>query len=185
MGRPKPLLAWRSTTLIEYQLGELLAARCTPVVVLGHAADEVRPHLPVEAPVVVNEAYLQGRASSLRAGAAALPDDAATIVVLGVDQPRPREVIERLLAAQRAAGAGITVPVCGGRRGHPVVLDGALLPELRSAGDDTLGLRGVLERHRAELREVAFDSAIVLLDINTPEDYERARSEYGDLSPLA
>ena len=93
MGRPKPLLPWVGATdgepslLIDYQVRELAAAGVDDiVVVLGHEAAELRPHVPPEARVASNEAYREGRASSLRAGAAALPDDAGPIAVLGVDQ---------------------------------------------------------------------------------------------------
>jgi len=194
MGQPKALLPWGDQTLIEYQIAELRAAGVDDVVVvLGHDADEVRQHVPPEARVVVNKAYREGRASSLRAGAAALPDDAGPIVVLNVDQPRPRRIIEQLLAAHRNAGALVTVPVGDGRRGHPVVLAGALLPELRSASEAAQGLRGVVAAHEAGVREVhymlvAHESAagapdltalIVLLDINTPDEYEQALSLFG------
>jgi CTP:molybdopterin cytidylyltransferase MocA len=184
MGRPKALLPWGGTTLIEYQVRELLAARCEVVVVLGHAADELRPHVPPEAHAVVNEAYREGRASSLRAGAAALPDDADTIVVLSVDQPRPREVIKSLIAAHRAGDefksqAVITRPVFEGRHGHPLVLSGALLPELRAASEGAEGLRGVVSAHRDAVCEVAVDSPVVLLDLNTEDDYQRALAEFG------
>ncbi|MCH7838056.1 MAG: NTP transferase domain-containing protein [Chloroflexi bacterium] len=82
MGRPKALLPWHDTTLVEYQVRELTAAGVERIaVVLGHDAGEVWPHVPDEAHMVVNEAYREGRASSLRAGAAALPDDADPILV--------------------------------------------------------------------------------------------------------
>src|SRR3990172_9391685 len=169
MGRPKALLPWGDQTLIEYQVQELFAAGVDDlVVVLGHAAEEVRPHVPPEARVVVNEAYRQGRASSLRAGAAALPDDADPIVVLNVDQPRPHEALRALLAAHREGGMLITVPVVQGRRGHPPVLAGSLLPQLRAASEEAQGLRGGIAAHEEAVREVAFDSPVVLLDINTP-----------------
>lgn len=180
MGRPKPLLPWGGVTLIEYQVRELLAAGVDDlVVVLGHAADEVRSYVPAEARVVVNEAYREGRASSLRAGAAALAEDADPIVVLSVDQPRPRDVIETLLAAHRENAAAITVPIAQGRRGHPVVLSGSLLPELREASEESQGLRGVTAAHEEELREAELTSPAVLLDINTPEQYEEAFAQYG------
>ena len=97
MGRPKALLPWRDTTLVEYQVRELTAAGVERIaVVLGHDAGEVWPHVPDEAHMVVNEAYREGRASSLRAGAGALPDDADPILVLGVDQPRPRDELRAI-----------------------------------------------------------------------------------------
>ena len=184
MGRPKALLPWGETTLISYQVRELLAAGVEDVVVvLGHAAEEVRPQVPSQARVVVNEAYRQGRASSLRAGAAALPDDADPIVVLNVDQPRPSELLRALLAAHREGGSPITMPVAQGRRGHPPVLARSLLPELRAASEEGQGLRGLLAAHEEAMRELPFDSPLILLDMNTPAEYQRALAELDRLSP--
>ncbi len=184
MGTPKPLLAWGDVTLIEYQVRELLAAGVEDlVVVLGHAAEEVRPIVPGGARVVVNEAYQQGRASSLRAGAAALSDDADPILVLNVDQPRPRDLLEALLAAHREGNALITVPVTQGKRGHPLILAGSLLAELRQASEEAQGLRAVLAAHQDAVREIELSSPIARLDINTPEEYQKALAQFDVQSP--
>ncbi len=194
MGRAKALLPWGDTTLLEYQIGELRAADVDDiVVVLGHDAEAIAPHVPAGVRAVVNEAYREGRASSLRAGANALPDSAGPIVVLGVDQPRPRRVHERLLSAHRDGRGLITVPATDGKRGHPTVVAGPLLPELREASEETQGLRGVIAAHEADVQEAPFIllqhesmaaepdllALIVLLDINTPEDYENALALFG------
>ena len=72
MGNPKALLPWGSVTLIEYQVQQLRAADVDEiVVVLGHSADEIRELVPDTARVVVNLHFQEGRATSLRAGAAA------------------------------------------------------------------------------------------------------------------
>jgi len=180
MGSPKPLLKWGGRTLIEYQLEQLKPPAVDRlVVVLGHRADEVRPYVHrAGAQAVINELYAEGRASSLRVGAAALPEEIEAVLVLNVDQPRPRWVIERLVEEHRRGGNLITVPSFGGQRGHPPVLAGSLLPELREVREATQGLRAVVERHQAEVHEVPFDSEVVLLDINRPEEYERARASY-------
>ena len=172
MGSPKPLLAWHGATLIEYQVAQLREAGVNDIIaVVGHRAEDVLPLVTAAgARGIVNEAYQEGRASSLRAGAAAI-EGAKTVVVLSVDQPRPAAVTRRLLAEHTS---GITVPSHGGRQGHPVVLDGALLPELREVNEATKGLRAVLARHAADVHEVPFDSPAVLLDLNTPEDYQQA-----------
>ena len=187
MGRPKPLLPWGDTTLIEYQVGEMLAAGLERViVVLGHAWQDVKPYLTGPAvETVINEAYRESKAGSLRAVAATLLDEDEAVVILSVDQPRPRDVLTRLLAAHDAGAALVTVPVHGGRRGHPTVLAGALIPELRNVLDETLGLRGLIERHQASLREVPFDTPIVLLDLNTPDEYRQAHELFFGWSPPA
>jgi molybdenum cofactor cytidylyltransferase len=190
MGRPKPLLPWDGKTLVEWQIEQLLDAGVDGVVVvLGFAADEVRAAVRhPRARVVVNEAYREGRASSLRCGAAAVADDVEAVVVLGADQLRAAWVTRRLLDAWRRSRRAVALPRYGDHRGHPVVLAGRLLPELRVATEEEQGLRAVLQRHAAETEVVPIDSAVVDLDLNTPADYERAlaafdRGEWSEPSP--
>lgn len=185
MGRTKPLLPWGDTTLIEHQVDEMLAAGLERViVVLGDAWQEVKPYLTAPAvEVVINEAYRESKASSLRAAAACLLDEDEAAVILSVDQPRSSDVLIRLLAAHEAGAALITVPAYRGRRGHPTVLAGSLIPELRNVVDETLGLRGLLERHEGSLRDVSFDTPVVLIDLNTPEEYRRAHELFFGWTP--
>ena len=180
MGTPKPLLEWGGQTLIEYQLAQLKGPPVDRVVViLGHRADEVLPYVHgAGAQAIVNELYAQGRAFSLRVGAAALPEDTAAVLVLNVDQPRPHDVIARLVDVHRRSASLITVPTFEEARGHPPVLDGSLLPELRDVDEATLGLRAVIERHAEDVRELAFETPAVLLDLNRPQEYEKARASY-------
>jgi len=180
MGTPKPLLEWGGQTLIEYQLAQLAEIPASPVVVvLGHRAHEVLPYVHrAGAQAIVNELYSEGRASSVRVGAAALPDDTQAVVILNVDQPRPASVTRRLLEEHFRQRSLITVPVHQGERGHPVVIGGSLLPELRQVQEATHGLRAVLQRHEGQITEIEFPSAVVLLDMNRPEEYEKARASY-------
>jgi molybdenum cofactor cytidylyltransferase len=180
MGVAKPLLDWAGETLIEYQIHQLRDAGINNVIaVLGHGSDEVRPLAQrAGATAVLNDRYAEGRASSLRAGAATVPPDTAEIAVLNVDQPRPVSVTSRLLAEHLRTGALITLPTYDGKRGHPVFLCGSLLPDLLAATEADEGLRAIVHRHAADVREVAFDTPIVLLDINTLEDYRRALAQF-------
>jgi molybdenum cofactor cytidylyltransferase len=182
MGFPKPLLSWGSETLIEYQVRQLREAGADPiVVVLGHQADDIRPLLVDH--VVVNPHYAEGRATSVRAGAIEVPDDAAAVVVLSVDEPRPSYVLRRLIDEHAANGALITIPTHDGVRGHPPVFDGSLLPELRAVRDETEGIRGLQQLHEGEILEVEFDSPVVVIGMNTPEEYEQAKIYFEKVVP--
>lgn len=180
MGTPKPLLEWGGSTLIEYQLAQLKAAPIDHVlVVVGHGADEVRPYMETAGVAYLNnEQYRQGRASSLRLAAAALPQDTQAVLILNVDQPRPHAVLERLVQEHLHLGNLITVPTYEGRRGHPPVLSGRLIPELREVSEESQGLRAIIHRHQAEVFQLPFDTPVVLLDINRPQEYQRARAAY-------
>jgi molybdenum cofactor cytidylyltransferase len=175
MGQLKQLLPWDGVPLIAWQVAQLREAGAGDViVVLGHEAEQIRPAVPPEARVVVNAAYKQGRATSLGCGAEATPDDAEAMLILSVDQPRPAWLSKRLIECWRKTKAPVISPRFSRGYGHPILLDGSLLPELREVGDETLGLRAVIDRNvaRAESLPVANDA--VHVDLNTPLDYEAA-----------
>jgi molybdenum cofactor cytidylyltransferase len=185
MGRPKPLLDWNGETLIEYQIDQLRKGGVDEVIaVLGHAARKVRPLAErAGATAVINVDYAEGRASSLRTGAFAIPSGTSEIIVLNIDQPRPAGVIRRLLENHLSTGALITLPTFEGQRGHPALLCGSLGPELKRVDEATKGLREIIHRRAGDVHELPFDSGIVLLDINTPEDYARARETFAEVHP--
>jgi len=176
MGQPKAMLPWGLTSLLAYVVTQLrLGGVGESIVVAGADALPVaETAMKAGAAVVVNDRWQEGRASSLRAGAALVPDDADPIVVLNVDQPRPAAVIRALLEAYAAQPALILVPMHEGRRGHPTLFAGRLLPELRAVRDEDEGLRAVLARHAGEVREAQVDSPLIHVDLNTPEDHEAA-----------
>lgn len=183
MGTPKPLLEWEGRSLIEYQIEQLQSAVDRIVVVLGHRADDVLPLVHrVGAQAIINELYGEGRASSVRVAAAALPEDTSCVVVLNVDQPRPAAAVRRLVDHHQRTSSLITLPTFDGKRGHPPVISGALLPEMREVREETLGLRAIMDAHASEIDDLDFDSPIVLLDLNEPEDYEAARATYSNVA---
>jgi len=193
MGCPKALLDWDGRPLLAYQLAELDGSRVDRVViVLGHRARDVLPLCRgLQAPkaqregpktragwvqVVVNPHYRRGPTTSIRAGVAALPPEVRALLVLRVDQPRPHILLDALVEAHLARASLITMPTYQGRRGHPPVFAATLIPELAAVSEEGRGLRALMERHAADIREVDLSDPVVLLDINTPEDYQRARS---------
>jgi molybdenum cofactor cytidylyltransferase len=176
MGEPKQLLPWRGRPLVVYQVEQLRAAGADDVVVVvGHRADEVAPHAAAAgARVVFNAAYRSGRASSIRTGAAALADDTRALITLSVDQPREAALIRRVLDAHLNGAALITTPAHGGRRGHPVVFAGSLLPELRAVTEEREGLRAVVRRHGERRQIVPVDDPAIHIEFNTPDEYQAA-----------
>lgn len=187
MGSPKPLLPWDGRTLVEYQVAMLHEAGVTDVVVVtGHAAAVVAAALrETGARVAHNPDYAGGRAGSVRVGARALAANTRLVVVLNVDQPRPAAVTAALIEAHLMGEALITVPAYQGRRGHPIVFDGALVAELCEVTDEHEGLRAVRRAHAARTRELPIADQRILLDLNTPDDYQGALTRFGIPWPAA
>ena len=180
MGRPKPLLTWRGLTLVEYQVASLTAGGASEViVVLGHRHEDISPH--VRGPgvrYVVNRRYRDGRSTSIRAGIAQTAPEAEAIVLLGVDQPRPHEIVAEAVASHLDSGALITSPRRNGRGGHPIVFSPALRDELNAITEEGQGIRQVFQAHRDEVNEIEIDDPVIHLDLNTVEAYEQARALY-------
>jgi molybdenum cofactor cytidylyltransferase len=175
MGRLKQLLPWDGVPLVAWQVSQLRKAGADEVVVvLGHAAGDVARALPAEGRAVVNPDFKQGRATSLRHGAEALDDDTEAVLILSVDQPRPAWLSRRLIERWREDQSPVVSPRFSDGYGHPILLDGSLLAELRRVQDETLGLRAVIDRHLDAAVAIAIDSDAINVDLNTPDDYEAA-----------
>ena len=181
MERPKQLLDWGGVPLVRYQAEQAARAGFEAiVVVLGHLVEEVlsameTAPLPPRTSIVVNRDYREGKTTTIKAGLRTLMPSTAAVAILSVDQPRPAEVLRRLLEMHLRGGHRISVPVFQGKHGHPPVFEGALIPELLRITEEGQGIREVIERHRDALREIAFADPLVRTNLNTPEDYEVAR----------
>ena len=179
MGRLKQLLSWDGEPLVAWQASQLREGGAEDVVVvLGHAARDIDAAVPEFARTVVNTDYKQGRASSLRLGAEALADDVEAIVILSVDQPRPAWLTRRLIERWRIDRPLVVSPRFAKGFGHPILLDGSLVQELREVDEATLGLRAVIDMHLDRAASVVVANDNVNVDLNTPADYEAAKAAY-------
>jgi molybdenum cofactor cytidylyltransferase len=91
-------------------------------------------------------------------------------------------LIRRLLdAARQHPERSIVVPVHAGRRGHPTLIAWKHVAGLRvhPRGE---GINAYLRMHEAEMLELPAESADVLADLDTPEDYERLVRRWSSLS---
>lgn len=176
-GRAKVLLPWDGRTVIEAIISRLIAARIPDILVItGYRGDDVArvlKDLPVQ--VIENPDFAQGEMlSSLQAGLRALPDSTAACLVVMGDQPvLDGRVLGQVLMAYAEGQGSIVVPVHRGERGHPVVIDRRFWPEMLALENGAP--RDVIRRYPDETALVEVDSDSVLRDIDTPEQYRRAR----------
>ncbi|MEU7045713.1 nucleotidyltransferase family protein [Streptomyces varsoviensis] len=175
-GRPKALLEYRGTPLVERAARELLAGGCASVrVVLGAAAERVRARTDLAALTghepLVNPDWERGMGSSLRVGLGSLTGSGASAaLVMLVDQPgMGAEAVARVLAAHRA-GADLVAASYEGRRGHPVLFGAARWPEVAASATGDRGARAYLQAHAGEITLVECADVASPDDIDTPED---------------
>jgi molybdenum cofactor cytidylyltransferase len=160
--------------VLAYTLDAIEAAGLEPpIVVTGHAREEVEAILGGRSAIVVHAPdYAEGLAHSLAAGVAAIPDSwDAAIIALG-DMPAVDPDTFRALA-HAVTPDGIAAPVYEGKRGNPVAWGRRFFPRLGAIEGD-VGGKALLAEFSAEIAEVECRAGI-LDDIDTPDALQAAR----------
>ncbi len=182
LGRPKQLLEVGGKPLIWHVATRALASTCDGVfAVLGYQADAMREalsDLPVE--IVLNPDFADGMSTSLRAGVAALPDDADAFVVLLGDQPEvDPAAISAVIAARRNTGAPVVRTRYGAQPSNPVLFGLETFAELRMLRGD-VGGRSVVRAYRDRLVEVRAAADTPPEDVDTEEAYRALLARWQD-----
>lgn len=171
---PKQLLPYGESTLASVSVRNAEASLLDRVVVVvGHFAEEVAAAVGGgRAEVVENPDYRLGNMTSFRAGAAAVPECEAYVVLLA-DMPRVTAImIDRLVETWRSARPWAAVARYTDGLAHPLLLSADAMKQAIEAQ----GAKGVWRLLDAaspgSVRHVEFDMPMPE-DINTPDDYRR------------
>jgi molybdenum cofactor cytidylyltransferase len=172
MGREKILLRFGGASVLERVLATLAVAGVAERVVvlrpgLAEAQEQARR---AGARVVVNPRPEEEMLLSIRMGIGELPLDVDAFYVWPADHPAVAAETLGALASE-ASRECVVLPTHRGRRGHPALVGYGLLEAIGRIPPGE-GLRHVWHAHPEVLREVAVEDRGVLLDLNTPEDYD-------------
>jgi molybdenum cofactor cytidylyltransferase len=172
MGAHKLLLPLGGEPLVRRVTREVIGAGFDEVlVVAGYEHDRVVAALEgLAVRHAVNAEYATGMGSSFRCAVSALAGSEAALFALA-DQPLLTAAdYGRLLDEYRRSAAGIVKARYGEVTAPPHLFSRRYFGELAQLEH---GARPVLQRHAADAVVVEFPAAL-LLDVDTPEDYERA-----------
>ena len=180
MGRPKLLLPWNQTTVIEQVLTTWKSSRVDGIVIVVRdddttlaevcgrlGVDVVRPLTdPPDMKTSVQHAlkFVEQKWC---------PADSDVWLLAPADLPNlPAATIDQLLSTYQSGDPTILVPAIEGRRGHPLLLPWKLSHEVFPLPDDA-GVNALLAKHR--VREVECTQEGIFDELNTPQDYDRIR----------
>ena len=175
MGRPKQLVKIAGQSLVRHAAEAALAAGSGSVhVVVGAEVDGVRTalrDLPVE--LVINDAWREGVASSIRAAIDAIERrerPVETLILMLCDQPGVSgDVLRRLLEAYRATRAAVVASRYPEGPGVPALFRAELFPALKSLQGD-VGARQLIRQLDRDIVTIPF---VRPDDIDTPGDVVR------------
>ena len=128
--------------------------------------------------IVHNPDYADGLGTSLKAGIAAVPEDADGAIICLGDMPQVSgALIDKLIAAfYPERGALIVVPSIGGRRGNPVVWSRRFFHDLMQIQGD-IGARHLIGAYAEAVVEVPVADDAALTDVDTPESLSAVKAE--------
>jgi molybdenum cofactor cytidylyltransferase len=178
MGESKPLLQWFDDTLIEFQIKLFNSLGIKPVVVLGFESDIVLSKIKnSNAEFVVNQDYKKGKSTSILKGLSCV-DKNNNILLISVDQPRPKIMLDKIIKSHNDSRSLITIPKYKSkngdlRGGHPIILDNKIIPGLSE-----YILKGKTMKEfiisQYDVNEIEFDDILIRLDLNIKDDYFKA-----------
>lgn len=177
MGRPKQLLPLNGKPIIKLCLECIMASGMTDiVVVLGWNSDDAARALGgAPAKIVCNNDPGSEMAESVRTGLRKIDASATGVLVCLSDHPLVSPGTVRTLVREHGKEPGaIIIPLYKGRKGHPTLFPLSLVREVFSG----LTLRDVITRHARSVHAVDVPDEGVILDMDTPEDYERIRRAF-------
>lgn len=189
MGRPKATLEWHGSTLLHRVTGIVARAVDGPVVVVRAAGQEL-PDLPPGVRVVDDAAEGRGPLQGLAAGLAAVADEARVAYVSSTDVPLLHPAfVQAVLRAASEEDVDVALPVVHGFR-HP--LAAAYATSLLPAVEELIAanrMRPAFLFEQSRVRELSEDDLLrdrelaeadpellSVLNLNEPDDYERARA---------
>ena len=164
MGDFKPMLSIGSISVAQRVVATLKQAGAARVVVVtGYNAEELERHLASSGVVFLrNENYRTTHMfDSALIGLRYLRDKCRQVLFTPVDIP---------LFTAATVDAELACPVCGGTRGHPILMSANVIDRvLEDSGES--GLDGALSRCGVPMTLVEVDDPGILHDADTPEDY--------------
>ena len=109
--------------------------------------------------------------SSVQCGLRNIHGSTGAVLIIPGDQPLIEPaVINRVIGAYRRSKKGIVMPVFKGQRGHPLLVDKKYFEEIKSYGKNEV-LRSLARIHKDDILEVSVNTAAILKDFDTKEDY--------------
>ncbi len=181
MGWPKPLLEIGGTTLIAHVVRALRNGGADCVVVVAppgeraESAGIVQRAEEAGAEVVVLGRETADMRGSIEAGLdrAETLEPIEAILLAPADMPGiSSDLVARVIRAGRESAGCLARPKAGAKRGHPVYLPWAVARQIRELPEG-VGVNALVDDPGQTVIAVELDAGDALVDIDTPDDFER------------
>ena len=177
MGKPKQLLPWKHTTLLNYTIETVQTVAEKVVVVLGANADLIKPTLTTKVKTITNNNWQEGMGTSIALGVKHLiaNDHPEYILVVLADQPLMDALFLNQLIANKNPNAIMATSYADGV-GVPVLFPKKYFAQLTRLNKD-YGAKKLLKLFHKDVQQ--FNAGQKVVDLDTPEGYAKYYSAFG------
>ena len=174
-GVAKPLIKLQGVPLISRHLVALSGAGVDEVVVVtGYASHEIERQVH-NFPVTLahNPEHADGQQGSVRIGLAALGGPFDAVFVMPSDQPliSAADLTELIGAFKKRPSGHVVVPMVGGQRGNPLLLDEIALERIL-ASETRLACRHFIDNNPELVHVHETTNSHYITDLDTPDDLQ-------------
>lgn len=171
MGQPKALLPLQDKPAILHCLTPLLHGSVHEIIViLGGGNEPAAAHLKdMSVKIMYNTIPNSDMAKSVRLGLQAMAPQCGAALICLVDHPVVQpQTIKQIVNAALEQPEKIIIPTYEGRRGHPTLFPRQLLQETYQG----LHLQAIIQRHPERVVLLPVTDEGVVLEMDTPEEYQ-------------
>lgn len=173
MGFPKMLLPFNGSTMVENVIDNITGSGIVNImVVLGAERESIIERIgKSHVRYCYNDKYREGMLSSVKCGFRYVPSGCKAVLVFQGDQPLITNLaINAVVEAYLQSEKGIVIPVCGKKRGHPLLVDIKYSEEIEKLSP-SIGLRSLAEEFYDDVLEVETNEPGILIDFDTYDEY--------------
>ncbi len=167
------------TTFIEHLVNEYKKFGCTQIAIVVNRNNEAEirskhSHLLNQVEIATNPNPELGRFRSVKIGLSALKKS-SNVFIHNIDNPFCNTSILNGLK-ENIAGFHYVVPTFKGKGGHPILISQEIVSSILLEAENDCILNEFLSRFKGKRVEVSSEN--ILMNINTPDEYNRFISEY-------
>lgn len=175
LGRPKQLLPYKESTLLEHLIDQAKNSLAKSiVVVLGANEREIKDAINSDhINISLNDEWKEGVASSIRYGIAVVQNitpETDAVILMVCDQPYvTSKLLNELIKQYEKTGKPIVTSACNNEICPPALFHQSMIPELMQLTGDN-GAANIIKIHKGNTLTVPFPKGKI--DINTLADYK-------------
>jgi len=175
LGRPKQLLPWQGSVLINKIIDTINNSIIDDlIIVLGYKHDEITTVLDKSHQILINKAWKLGKSEAIKLGLNEIASRSEAVVFFTIDQPfLSYELIDQIAIMARSSGADIIATRSRGVTTVPMLFKNSTFQALLALEGEQGG-KNIFTMPQFKSDVVCWNDERILIDIDTQSSYQRA-----------